>query len=100
MGIQASSRRLRRVVRALSNQEAANLPPAVAAQYRVRTRTLRRAIYAKLTGTPSVEAICHAFARERKVKEVKILESVEWATTIRSKWPTWRPGDEVPKEAS
>lgn len=90
MGTQAQARKLRRVVRALEAPEAARLNPSVAGQYRVRARTLRRAVYLRLTGSPSIMAVCHAFAVHEGAKNVKIADAVEWAAGEREQNPKWK----------
>ena len=96
MGTQSQARRLRRVVRALPTQEAAALLPAVAAQYRVRVRTLRRAVYLRLTGTSSMMAIASAWAKENNAKSVSVQEAIQWASAVHNLRPTWCPGDAIP----
>lgn len=96
MGRQANSRRLRRVVRALSTVEAAALAPPVAAQYRVRVRTLRRAVTLRLTGTASVVDCAQAHCRALGLSSTSLNDAVAWAATVHAEHPAWRPGDPVP----
>lgn len=96
MGREAHARKLRRVVRALSAQEAALLGPQVAAQYRVRVRTLRRGVFHRLTGSFSRDAIGQAFLAHRKLKEADFHDALQWATEVHGQHPAWEPGYPVP----
>jgi hypothetical protein len=99
MGREQKAKRLRRVVKTLSIQEAASLSPSVAAQYGVRVRTLRRASLYRLTGTLSIEQVTIAFCREHKRDSANFREATEWATGVRTAHPSWVPGDPVPASA-
>lgn len=97
MGREAHARRLRRVIRALAPREAAQLGPQVAAQYRVRVRTLRRGVLERVTGSFSSQQIGQAFLAHRKLKESSLQEAVSWCASVRAQHPAWRPGDAVPE---
>lgn len=99
MGREANARKLRKVVKMLSIQDAGNIKGETARQYKVRPRTLRRATLQRLVGTRSITDVAHAYSRANGgLKSVNPKDAVVWALNVRVKHPGWVPGQPLPRE--
>lgn len=86
MGRERNVKRMRRTTASMSLTGRADLPiEQLAKSYRVRPRSVRRALLLNTTGTASIGSIAIDYMREMKTTKCSVHDAVTWAAQRWSK---------------